>query len=60
MEEKKPKPRQNLMDLRFRRLEVKSLKEAIEEAETRITRISPILSDSRINLLRSHSSTYYV
>jgi hypothetical protein len=46
MEEKTPqKPRQKLINMKYRRLEVKSLKEAVEEADTRLTRISPVLSD---------------
>lgn len=45
MEEKKQLPRQQLFNLRHRRIESLTLQDAVLETQTRLTRISPILSD---------------
>jgi len=39
------KPRQQLINIKYRRLETTTLEHAVIETETRLTRISPIISD---------------
>lgn len=45
MEEKKTLPRQKLFNLKHRRFESLTLEDLVLETQTRLTRISPVLSD---------------